>query len=101
MEANEHRFSSSTIISAWGLSFSIISLVLVALFMSLAGMTSLTPLFASTLAVSAPMPEVAPICIHNHKTLMDSEIRQFNEAVNKYELHKRAFNADEKHSEFI
>lgn len=60
MEANELRSISIRKISAPGVSSWIHALTSAALLRSLAGMTSLRPLFASTLAVSAPMPEVAP-----------------------------------------
>lgn len=59
-EAKELRSISNTIISASGLSFWIASFTWAAFFKSLAGITILTPLFANTLAVSAPIPEVAP-----------------------------------------
>lgn len=60
MEANELRSISNTITSAFGLSFWILSFISPAFFKSLAGMITLTPLLAITLAVSAPMPDVAP-----------------------------------------
>lgn len=59
-EVNELRSISSRIISASGLSFWIASFTLAAPFRSLAGITILTPLFANTRAVSAPIPDVAP-----------------------------------------
>lgn len=61
MEANELRSISMRKISAPGVSSWIHALTSAALLRSLAGMTSLRPLLASTLAVSAPMPEVAPV----------------------------------------
>lgn len=60
IEANELKSISNNIISAFGVSFWILSLTSLALFKSLAGITTLTPLFANTLAVSAPIPDVAP-----------------------------------------
>lgn len=59
-EAKELRSISNRITSAWGLSFWIFSLTSLAFLKSLAPITTLTPLFANTLAVSAPIPEVAP-----------------------------------------
>jgi hypothetical protein len=46
--------------SASGFSDKILALASSAPFRFLAGNTSLAPLFASTLAVSAPIPDVAP-----------------------------------------
>lgn len=66
-EANELRSISQTIISAWGLSFRIASFIWAAFFKSLAAITILTPLFAITLAVSAPIPEVPPNWKKNKK----------------------------------
>lgn len=66
-EANELRSISHTIISASGLSFWIASFTWAAFFKSLAGITIFTPLFANTLAVSAPIPEVAPNLIFQIK----------------------------------
>lgn len=46
--------------SAQGLCFFMASFSKAAFFKSLAGITNLTPLFANALAVSAPIPDVAP-----------------------------------------
>lgn len=59
-EAIELRSISSNVISASGISLSIFSLTMAAFFKFLAGIIILTPLFARTLAVSAPIPDVAP-----------------------------------------
>lgn len=59
-EAKELRSISNRITSAFGLSFRIFPLTSLAFSMSLAPITTLTPLLAKTLAVSAPIPEVAP-----------------------------------------
>jgi len=67
-EAKELRSISNRITSALGLSFWILSLTSLAFLKSLAPITTLTPLFANTLAVSAPIPEVAP-SIQNSTTL--------------------------------
>lgn len=47
--------------SAQGLCFFMASFSMAAFFKSLAGITNLTPLFANILAVSAPIPDVAPV----------------------------------------
>lgn len=60
IEAIELKSISITTISAVGVSRRILSLTSAALFTSLAGIISLNPLFANTLAVSAPIPDVAP-----------------------------------------
>lgn len=60
MEVKELRSISSTVMSAFGDSLRILSFTSSAFLRFLAGITILTPLFASTLAVSAPIPEVAP-----------------------------------------
>lgn len=60
IEANELKSISNKIISAAGLSFCMDSFTSAALIKSLAGIIILTPFFASTLAVSAPIPDVAP-----------------------------------------
>lgn len=65
MEANELRSISNTIISALGLSLRILSFISLAFFKFLAGIMTLTPLFAITLAVSAPIPDVAPSIVSN------------------------------------
>ena len=67
-EAKELRSISNRITSAFGLSFWIFSITSFAFFKSLAPITTLTPLFANTLAVSAPIPEVAP-SIKNSTTI--------------------------------
>lgn len=69
IEPNELKSISNMIISASALSLSILSFTLSAFLKSLAGITTLTPLLASTLAVSAPIPDVAPTHhnIHNMK----------------------------------
>ena len=59
-EPKELRSTSNRITSAFGLSFCIFSITSLAFLKSLAAITTLTPLFANTLAVSAPIPEVAP-----------------------------------------
>lgn len=59
-EVRELRSISIIISSAFGLSLWIASFTFAAFAKSLAGITILTPLFANTLAVSAPIPEVAP-----------------------------------------
>lgn len=66
MEANELRSISKTMMSAFGCSFCIFSFTLAAFLKSLAGITIFTPLFANTLAVSAPIPDVAPINTKNN-----------------------------------
>ena len=63
-EAKELRSISDTKISASGPSLLILSFTFAAFFMSLAAITILTPLFAKTLAVSSPIPDVAPFCTH-------------------------------------
>lgn len=60
-EVNELKSTSNSTISACGLSFWISSFSSAALLKSLAGITILTPFFANTLAVSAPIPDVAPL----------------------------------------
>ena len=60
-EVNELKSTSNSTISACGLSFRISSFSSAALLKSLAGITILTPFFANTLAVSAPIPDVAPL----------------------------------------
>lgn len=60
-EASELRSVSNINISASGLSFCITSFTSAAFFKSLAGITILTLLLANTLAVSTPMPDVAPV----------------------------------------
>lgn len=60
VEVKELRSIPNTIMSALGDSLRIFSFTSSALLRFLAGITILTPLFASTLAVSAPIPEVAP-----------------------------------------
>lgn len=59
-EAKELRSISNTITLAFGVCFCIFSFTSLPFFMSLAPITTLTPLFANTLAVSAPIPEVPP-----------------------------------------
>lgn len=61
IEANELKSISNNIIWAIGVSFCINSFKISAFFKSLAGNTILTPLFANTLAVSDPIPDVAPV----------------------------------------
>lgn len=61
IEAKELKSISNNIIWAIGVSFCINSFIISAFFTSLAGIIILTPLFASTLAVSAPIPDVAPV----------------------------------------
>ena len=67
-ELRELRSSPITMISVSGFSDIILALASSAAFRLLAGNTSLAPLFASTLAVSAPIPDVAPkkISTKNH-----------------------------------
>lgn len=73
IDPNELKSISKMIISACGLSFCMLSFTLSALLKSLAGITTLTPLLASTLAVSRPMPDVAPNSSNNtDKTLNPS-----------------------------
>lgn len=59
-EAMELRSSSITTISVSGNSETIFSFASSAAFTFLAGNINLAPRFASTLAVSAPIPDVAP-----------------------------------------
>lgn len=59
-EAKELRSIFNRITSAFGLSFNILSLTSLPFLKSLTPITTLTPLFANTLAVSAPTPELAP-----------------------------------------
>lgn len=56
------ELKSISIIKIWadGFSFKIVSFTSSAFFIFLAAITILTPLFAKTLAVSAPIPDVAP-----------------------------------------
>ena len=68
-EARELRSISKIIISAFGVSLWILSLTSLALFKSLAPITTLTPLFANTLAVSAPIPDVAPSLIQTNNNI--------------------------------
>lgn len=60
-ELKELRLISIIITSASGISFRILSLTPAARFKFLAVITTLTPHLAKTLAVSAPIPDVAPI----------------------------------------
>ena len=60
-EANELKSISKIIMWAEGVSFMIASFTSAAFFIFLAAITILTPFFANTLAVSAPIPDVAPI----------------------------------------
>lgn len=60
-EAMELRSSSITTISVSGNSETILSFASSAAFTFLAGKINLAPRFANTLAVSAPIPDVAPI----------------------------------------
>lgn len=60
MEVKELRSISNNMILAFGDSCKILSLTSAAFLKFLAGITILTPLFANTLDVSAPIPEVAP-----------------------------------------
>lgn len=66
MEENELKSISISIISASGLSFWIFSFTSEAFFKSLAGITIFTPLLAKILAVSSPIPDVAPNKNHTH-----------------------------------
>jgi len=59
-EPKELRSISNRTTSAFGLSFCMFLFTSLAFFKSLAAITTLTPLFANTLAVSAPIPELAP-----------------------------------------
>lgn len=59
-EPKELRSISNRTISAFGLSFCMFFFTSMAFFKSLAPITTLTPLFTNTLAVSAPIPELAP-----------------------------------------
>lgn len=68
IEAKELRSISRMIISACGLPLCMLSFTFCAFVRSLAGITILTPLFARTRAVSAPMPDVAPWCTKIKKT---------------------------------
>lgn len=71
-ETNELISVSNITISAFGLSSRITSFSSSAFFRSLAGITILKPFLASALAVSTPIPDVAPFeknkklltCIH-------------------------------------
>jgi len=60
-ETNELISVSNIIISAFGLSFCITSFTPAAFVKSLAGITILIPFLASALAVSTPIPDVAPL----------------------------------------
>lgn len=71
-EAKELRSISDTKISASALSLLILSFTFAAFFRSLAAITILTPLFAITLAVSSPIPDVAPFSFHHHTFLVSS-----------------------------
>lgn len=67
-EAKQLKSVSNIIISAFGVSFCITFFTSAAFFKSLAGITTLTPLLANTLAVSTPIPEVAPSNPTTHLT---------------------------------
>lgn len=69
-ETNELISVSNIIISAFGLSFCIASFTPAAFFKSLAGITILIPFLASALAVSTPIPDVAPLKKKNSKRVV-------------------------------
>lgn len=89
-EEIELRSSSMTTISASGNSDTILPLASSAAFTFLAGKTSLAPRLASTLAVSAPIPDVAPS--PNEKKNHDSPENSFQR--NKLKNMKKKLTGD-------